>query len=243
MGPVANKVWTPGDAGFVVDLLWRFRREPMRYSAHAICAARMPGRSDLILRIALGHGTEPTDPELKRAAAFFVWHIFFRRDATHYDVLGLAPAADADAVREHFRLLMQLIHPDRSDRDGAWAADCAVRVNRAYAILKHADTRTRYDRQLIASTNERVAPGRIRRVANRRGAGRRRARYSRLPILPEWVTSGVGGFMWRHPAATIFGGIIAASILIVGLVAWSELDEALIRVAPSTVLLNPLRLT
>src|SRR4029079_16870139 len=105
---------------------------------------------------ALGRPVEFSDParrepaavaELERAAAFYIRESFFRGGASHYDILGLGPDASADAVRENFRLVMQLIHPDRHSVDTLWPEDFATRANRAYAVLKTPKTRADYDRQ------------------------------------------------------------------------------------------------
>jgi hypothetical protein len=113
-----------------------------------------------------------------------------------------------------------------------WPECFAARVNRAYTILKHPDTRAAYDRRLAACAN--AEAGAKDATSCAKPGPQRRRRRPRLPspILPEWVTARVGGFMWRHPAAVVLGVLIFASIFLVGLVAWSELDGALTRGDP-----------
>jgi DnaJ-class molecular chaperone len=94
----------------------------------------------VILKLALGRRIEFADPglneagtvaALKNAAALYVRHVFFRPDATPYQILGLRPGASAPAIKERFRLLMHLVHPDRQDADNAWPESLAALANRA----------------------------------------------------------------------------------------------------------------
>src|SRR5258707_859905 len=98
----------------IADFLLRYYRQPMRYRARAQRATHLFGNLDTVLRLALGRSVEFATPtlrapavaaELQRAAVFCIQQQFFREDATHYDVLGLASDASAEAVRENFRLL------------------------------------------------------------------------------------------------------------------------------------------
>lgn len=65
------------------------------------------------------------------------------------------------------------------------------------------------------------------RPASSRGAGR-----DAQPVLPEWLTAGVGGFVRRHPAFTIFAVLISLSVLSIGRIIWSEHEGTLTRDTP-----------
>lgn len=234
----------PIGADRAVQLLLRLYREPAHCRTPALHAEYTQGNSELILRIALGRAVGITslasrDPggaaELELAAALFVRQVFFQRDATHYEILGLARHADAGAIRENYRLLMQLTHPDRNAAKAGWPEDCAARVNRAYAVLRNPDARAAYDRRLPSPADS-TAPSARHLRAPRQPAGDSARRVRRLPprpILPEWLTAGVGGFLWRHPAMAIFAALIIAATMTVGLVAWRELDGFLVSEAPA----------
>src|SRR5579871_4357060 len=60
-----------------------------------------------------------------------------------YDLLGVAPNADADEVRRAYRSLARLLHPDVNG-----APDAAARfteISQAYAVLNDPARRTTYD--------------------------------------------------------------------------------------------------
>jgi hypothetical protein len=129
----------------IADFLLRYYRQPARYRAQAQRATHLFGNLDMVLRLALGRRVELAAPELRttaasaelrRAAVFCIQQQFFREEATHYEVLGLATDASPASIRENFRLLMQLIHPDRQGASANWSESCAARVNRAHAVLR-----------------------------------------------------------------------------------------------------------
>ena len=232
----------PGTADLAADLLLRFYREPLRYRAQMLHADHLLGGPEWILRLALGRPVELADPaldqpgvavELRRAAVFFIQQVFFRDHATHYQVLGLTPDAEAGVIRDCFRLLMQLTHPDRNDLDSMWPEAFAASVNRAYTVLKDPAARAAYDRQLAARAESAPRERYLQPPAKPRGAVPRRAwRRPAQPVLPEWMTAELGGFLWRHPAPAILGGLVLASAIVIALVVRSELDGVLIRDAP-----------
>lgn len=63
-----------------------------------------------------------------------------------YAELGVAPQAEPEVVRAAYRALAQRYHPDRVGAGLAAAAKMA-RLNGAYEVLGHADSRRIYDRQ------------------------------------------------------------------------------------------------
>ena len=83
----------------------------------------------------------------------------------HYDVLGVEPTADLDAIRRAWKVKIQLLHPDRhhgAPHDVlAEAARETKRVNGAWETLKDPDRRRRYDLQLARSRD----PGPPKRTA------------------------------------------------------------------------------
>lgn len=67
---------------------------------------RAPGTEHAYRR----HGAE----EIRAASAAFLGVVLFDRKADPYRVLGLAPGASAEEVRDHKRLLLKWLHPDRN---------------------------------------------------------------------------------------------------------------------------------
>ena len=99
----------------------------------------------LLLRLANGDDelmawarqlTKASEDELHRACIAFIEHAFFTVATNHFGVLGLNPWAQAADVKEHYRLLMRLFHPDRGLVNSVRADKYAAMINQAYAALK-----------------------------------------------------------------------------------------------------------
>jgi DnaJ-class molecular chaperone len=85
-------------------------------------------------------------------------------DLTYYELFGLSPAADANAVRAAFHAFSDAFHPDRhvarpaEEREGL--AMIFKRGTEAYMVLSQTDLRALYDAQ-IAATNQAATPKRM----------------------------------------------------------------------------------
>ena len=176
-----------------------------------------------------------TRPLLRKAAAAYVRQYHFRPDASPYQVLGVAPDASAQAIRDSFRLLMQLVHPDRQDARTEWPEAFAARANRAYATLRDADSRAECDRELRQrDERERMAretasaAARVRQ-AHWPNAGQRVRKPPPQDVLPEWLTAGVGGFVRAHPAVMAFGSLIVVAALVIAGATWDTQTDSLAR--------------
>lgn len=103
-----------------------------------------------ILQVASGRSGSD-DQRVREAARFFLRAALLYPGADHYALLGLAPGEAPPDLKERYRLLMRLIHPDFAEPgEAAWPADAAVRVNRAYEVLSSPVQRREYDEQLVA---------------------------------------------------------------------------------------------
>lgn len=87
---------------------------------------------------------------------------------SHYEVLGVAEDADADAIKKQFRALARRTHPDVNPGDEA-AARLFTAVTEAYRILSDPDSRRTYDaeRALAARAAARAASQAARPAASR----------------------------------------------------------------------------
>ncbi|WP_332814971.1 J domain-containing protein [Ramlibacter sp.] len=74
-----------------------------------------------------------------------------------YDVLGLAPGASAQDVRQAWRRLAQQHHPDRGE---AADTEAMALINQAYEVLSDPDRRARYDHGRTRPSEPRQ-PGRV----------------------------------------------------------------------------------
>lgn len=173
----------------ILALALAYHRAPLRYQEVLPQQAELPEGAGTLLRIAGGDASLAEKfsgalgagaGELQDAAVFFVKQVFFAPGADHYRVLGLNRQAGAEQVKEHYRLLMRLFHPDREESREAWTDVFASRVNQAYNALRNPEQRGLYD----ASLGEAVA-GQRKVVRSRAFVPRERA--GPTGMLPPFV--------------------------------------------------------
>ena len=231
-------------ADVTAELLLWYYEEPRRYRAEGRRRDAPILESAVVLKLALGRRVdfaraelrEPaTTATLRDAAGMYVRFLFFRPDATPYQVLGLTSGATPEAIKESFRLIMHLVHPDRQDERVVWPESYAALANRAYGILRDQDSRVRFDREAQARAASARAINRTSEAAraSRMPVPVRPKRRKRGPldgvVLPEWLTAGVGGFAREHPSVTAFTALIGAAVVAVTLMVWGQHDGALTR--------------
>ncbi len=86
-------------------------------------------------------------------ARYFVRAALLAPDADHYTLLGCRPTDTASTIRDHYRLLMRLTHPDFSaSSDTRWPSGAAARLNAAYGVLSSPQSREAYDAELQSGT-------------------------------------------------------------------------------------------
>lgn len=121
----------------------------------------------------------------------------FRFAPDYYDRLGLAMAADVREIRQRFRQLARLYHPDINPAPQAHERFLALQV--AYDTLSDAEQRQRYD-SWLAQEQQRLHPLLLRQclgpVAARRDIGRQRL-YLLLDLSAPSATEG------SHPPLNI----------------------------------------
>ena len=78
----------------------------------------------------------------REAATRFVSGIMLAESSNYFMTLGVSPDVDSSTVRDNFRRLMALVHPDA--HPVGFPPDAASRVNRAYAVLSEAGSRAAY---------------------------------------------------------------------------------------------------
>ena len=77
---------------------------------------------------------------------------------THYDVLGVAPSANVDQIREAYRRLAREHHPDRTATNGRTGGDVSMpAINEAYRVLNDPALPTSYTEVMtVAATGRRT---------------------------------------------------------------------------------------
>lgn len=116
-------------------------------------------------------------PGLRRAARFFVRTVMLRPGADPFTLLGLPTDFEPLQLREHYRLMIRLTHPDFVAAGESWPADAAMRVNLAKDLLASPDKRA-------ACVAELRAPAHLR-WATRAGAPARTRPLLAAPLVPR----------------------------------------------------------
>ncbi len=74
-----------------------------------------------------------------------------RGHANHYELLGLEPTASAQELRQAFRRLSKLYHPDTTTLPEPQAQEAFRRLQQAYNALSDPERRRSYDASLVAT--------------------------------------------------------------------------------------------
>lgn len=142
------------------------------------------------------------------------------REPSHYQRLGVTPAASTDEIRVAYRALVARLHPDRqygaSPGDRAFAERRMREVNEAWRVLQDAGRRRAYDQERRAvgerprPSAARSAPSDERPVARPVGVAARRDEDDDLvDVLPPMTAVQAG--LFRHLpwvlVALVLGGI------------------------------------
>jgi len=99
-----------------------------------------------------------------------------RGHANHYELLRLEPTASAQELRQAFRRLSKLYHPDTTTLPDAEAQEAFGRLQQAYHALSDPERRRAYDASLVATLapTPPAPPPNLRRVVPRPPASVRR---------------------------------------------------------------------
>jgi DnaJ-domain-containing protein 1 len=136
----------------VEHALLDFHRAPGKYALIRRQPSVLFASVKDVLQIASGRAPDANDggapaADVRKAACFFVRSALLYPDADHYALLGLDTDADVAAVKDRYRQMMRLMHPDFADvlSDANWPTDAATRVNQAYDVLSSPVRRRAYD--------------------------------------------------------------------------------------------------
>ncbi|GAA6142176.1 J domain-containing protein [Hydrogenophaga sp. 5NK40-0174] len=175
----------------------------------------------------------------RRAARYFVRTVLLRPGASPELLLGLPETFDARTVREHYRLMMRMTHPDMHAASAAtppsWPADAAQRINLAHQVLSSAARGHTPDREAAGALNV----NRPRMIGT--GLGAPPAPLD-LPDAGPWSRWRAWQQQWQASPplvrATTIGA--AAAVGLTGLVVWAPFDNAAsLQVRPSALADRP----
>ncbi|MEW6107712.1 MAG: J domain-containing protein [Nitrospirota bacterium] len=82
-------------------------------------------------------------------ANFVISKMHFNPENNFYITLGIPQNSSPDEIRERWKRLMLLYHPDRQEGDGEWVSERAKKVNEAYSTLKDESRRNAYNKKLV----------------------------------------------------------------------------------------------
>ncbi len=165
-----------------------------------------------VLQLAAGRapdgGSEPP-AHVQQAARFFVRAALLGAHADHYELLGVERNANADAIKDRYRLMMRLMHPDFEPpgTGAAWPSGSAARVNQAYEVLSSPDRRRAYDdRDKPAPGPTDLAPTARTAQTLRAAAARPRAEEPRRRLKVLAAGFGAAGALMFLAVLVLGGG-------------------------------------
>lgn len=194
------------------ELLIAFHASPGRYNIALRQPAALFSSMRQVLQTAIGRGGlqqgDAGDAALRQAACFFVRSALLHPGASHYELMGLPASAEAGAIKDRYRLMMRLLHPDfAAGEPGLWPADTAARINQAYEVLSSPVRRREYDEQFNAPASPPSVPP---AAAPRRELARRPERRKRLSLRH---TSRGGMKAIMIGCALLGAGLLAAALI------------------------------
>ena len=208
-------------------LFWYYRR-PSRYQAEGRRRDAPPVDPEVVLKLALAapgrvrrRGVEGAAKDSGAPAGrggLCPAHVLSPGRNARIRRWASNPVRSPEEIKESFRLLMQLVHPDRQ---GA-PENMAGRLRRTGQLGLRSPSGPGHATDLRGGG--RGSRGTCARDQSGGDGGRGVAdagrRFGRTPppkgrraiaraALPEWLTAGVGGYVRQHPATTAFGVLIA----------------------------------
>jgi curved DNA-binding protein CbpA len=150
---------------------------------------------------------------LMDGANFVISMMHFNPENNYYVTLGISGIASQEEIRERWKKLMLLYHPDRQGEDKEWFSERAKKVNEAYSGLKDLQKRAAFDKKLSDDYLRRQS-SRLHAAASASTGGQRAIQHP--------VRRGGGGgkrpaFLRYLPALLVVCYIAAAAVFIVSI--------------------------
>jgi hypothetical protein len=174
-----------------------YQRHPGRYQVSRREPTLLFASIREILQLAAGRAagkgarSRPT-AQIQEAARYFACHGLFYPGADHYSLFGLPRGAPSPELKDRYRLLMRLTHPDYAG-PGTWPPDTAVRVNRAYKVLSSPALRRDYDSSLPPPGAAPASPPRRRSAASHASGLLARSGLPQVSARKGMLIAGIAG--------------------------------------------------
>jgi hypothetical protein len=191
----------PHDWSRLLLTLLDFERSPGRYRVVLREPRPLFERIGSVMLLAAGRPVEGLPAasanafELHRAARFFVRTVMLRPGSDPLTLLGLKPGFEPAQLREHYRLMIRLTHPDFEAASEGWPADAATRVNMAKDLLSSPEKRAVRPPSLVAPAAKAGAPVRPRAARPRPSPARDDERAGWRPPRAVLALAGTAAFL------------------------------------------------
>ena len=146
-------------------------------------------------------------------ANFVISRMHFNPEENFYITLGLPMNATPEEIRQRWKKLMLLYHPDRQAGDEEWVSERAKKVNEAYSTLKDDARRLEYDRRLAEPARGMRRPYPAQHAEEPRGANVPRRFPSRLTRATGESSAG-DQFRKHLPKVLIGFYVLAAAVFL-----------------------------
>jgi curved DNA-binding protein len=119
---------------------------------------------------------------------------------TYYTTLGLDPSASGDEIRQAYRSLSKIHHPDAGGDAERFKA-----ISQAYQVLKDPVTRARYDAELAGPTSRSYQQGGFDDLSElfRNMMNIQRTASVTVYLTPRELFNGVTGYQLKHANGTV----------------------------------------
>ncbi|MCK0508290.1 DnaJ domain-containing protein [Aromatoleum anaerobium] len=186
--------------GGAAELALAVFAEPTRFGELVRGGGSLPADTIVVMRAAaeaIRDGRQHGLDENRRAALFFVEHVLLAYEAGHYRALGLNRDATDDQVREHYRVMMGIFHPDRQGWADSDREKLSARINLAHHVLRDAHRRAAYDlERMQARPRMSVSIKIVSQAERKRAADAAPTLTEKLPLtvrrnFPQYVLGSV----------------------------------------------------
>lgn len=149
-----------------------------------LAANKSPSDVDLSPEESIQVSSKGTQKTLRELAIWYIARSQLRSSRNHYALLGLSRDASSEQVRDHYRRLIAMVHPDVKPED--FPDDAAAQVNLAYETLYDADRRKDYDESITDVLSTALSHP---REDSRSGRVDSRAATQTVPTRLGWLRS------------------------------------------------------